>query len=72
VGERKITVLSDVTLQIKKAAFAVIYGPSGSGKITLLNIIGGIDRPTKGQASSQGKNLTVKTRISYQNLEVPM
>ena len=32
VGERKITVLSDITLQIKKATFAVICGPSGSGK----------------------------------------
>jgi putative ABC transport system ATP-binding protein len=60
VGERKITVLSDITLQIKKANFAVICGPSGSGKTTLLNIIGGIDRPTKGQVIVAGQELNDK------------
>ncbi len=60
VGERKITVLSDITLQIKKATFAVICGPSGSGKTTLLNIIGGIDRPTKGHVIVAGQELNDK------------
>lgn len=60
VGEKKITVLSDITLQIKKATFAVICGPSGSGKTALLNIIGGIDRPTKGQVIVAGQELNDK------------
>ncbi len=60
VGERKITVLKDVTVQIQRAKFTVICGPSGSGKTTLLNIIGGIDRPTKGKVSVAGQELTDK------------
>jgi putative ABC transport system ATP-binding protein len=60
VGERKITVLKDINLQIPKANFTAICGPSGSGKTTLLNIIGGIDRPTKGKVFVSGEELTGK------------
>ena len=60
VGDRKITVLKDISLQIPKANFVAICGPSGSGKTTLLNIIGGIDRPTKGKVTVAGKELTGK------------
>jgi putative ABC transport system ATP-binding protein len=60
VGERKITVLKDITLQIKKASFTVICGPSGSGKTTLLNLIGGIDKPTKGKITVAGEELNDK------------
>jgi putative ABC transport system ATP-binding protein len=60
VGERKITVLKDINLQINKANFTVICGPSGSGKTTLLNIIGGVDRPTKGKIIVAGEELNGK------------
>ena len=60
VGERKITVLQDINLQINKAHFTVISGPSGSGKTTLLNIIGGVDRPTKGKIVVAGEELNGK------------
>ena len=60
VGDRKITVLKDISLQIPKANFVAICGPSGSGKTTLLNIIGGIDRPTKGKVFIAGEELTGK------------
>jgi len=60
IGDRKITVLKDINLQISKANFTVICGPSGSGKTTLLNIIGGIDRPTKGKVYVAGEELTGK------------
>ena len=60
VGERKITVLKDITLQINKASFTVICGPSGSGKTTLLNLIGGIDKPTKGKITVAGEELNEK------------
>ncbi len=36
-------------LEIKESEFLVIMGPSGSGKTTLLNLLGGIDRPTRGE-----------------------
>lgn len=58
VGNSKIQVLKDITLQIPRAKFVVLCGPSGSGKTTLLNIIGGIDRPTKGKIIVAGEDLT--------------
>ena len=41
--------LEGVNLEIEPGAFAILMGPSGSGKSTLLNLIGAIDRPTKGR-----------------------
>ncbi len=60
IGERKITVLKDINIQIRRASFTVICGPSGSGKTTLLNILGGIDRPTEGKIFVAGQDLTDK------------
>jgi putative ABC transport system ATP-binding protein len=60
VGDRKITVLKDISIQIPKANFTVICGSSGSGKTTLLNIISGIDRPTNGKIFVAGQELTGK------------
>ena len=47
-GERKITALNDVNLQIKEGELVIILGPSGAGKSTLLNMIGGMDSLTSG------------------------
>lgn len=44
-----INVLRGIDLKIEKGTFVVIFGPSGSGKSTLLNILGSLDRPTKGR-----------------------
>jgi ABC-type lipoprotein export system ATPase subunit len=44
-----ITVLKGVDLKVRKGRFIVIFGPSGSGKSTLLNILGSLDRPTRGK-----------------------
>ncbi|MEO8380895.1 MAG: ABC transporter ATP-binding protein [Acidobacteriota bacterium] len=44
-----VQVLDDVSLQIASGDFAVLMGASGSGKSTLLNLIGAVDRPTRGQ-----------------------
>jgi putative ABC transport system ATP-binding protein len=47
-GETEVTALAGVDLDIAKGEFAVIMGPSGSGKSTLLHLIGGLDRPSRG------------------------
>jgi putative ABC transport system ATP-binding protein len=60
VGTSKISVLKDINLEIPRAKFVVICGPSGSGKTTLLNIIGGIDRLTKGKIIVAEQDLTVQ------------
>jgi len=48
VESAAVQVLNDVSLTIESGAFAVLMGASGSGKSTLLNLIGAVDRPTRG------------------------
>ena len=48
-GAGDVTVLKDITLKVLPGEFISVVGPSGSGKSTMLNMITGIDRPTKGQ-----------------------
>lgn len=54
-GNATTVALDEVTLTIKKGEFVAIMGPSGSGKSSLLNVIGLLDRPTHGVYSLSGK-----------------
>ena len=47
-GDMKVHALKGINQKKKKNEFVSILGPSGCGKTTLLNIIGGLDRYTKG------------------------
>jgi putative ABC transport system ATP-binding protein len=47
-GSEEIHVLSGLSLDVPKGEFLALMGPSGSGKSTLLNLIGGLDRATRG------------------------
>ena len=53
-----VVALSDATFDIKSGSFAAFVGPSGSGKSTLLNLVGCLDRPTRGQLSVVGEDVT--------------
>jgi len=51
------TVLHDITLDILAGEFVAIVGPSGNGKSTLLNLLTGIDHPTRGEVIVDGARL---------------
>ena len=53
-----IPVLKDVSLSVDNGEYVAIMGPSGSGKTTLMNIIGCLDRPTKGEYILSGREIT--------------
>ena len=57
-GGIPLTVLKDVSLSIGSGEFVAIMGASGSGKSTLMNIIGCLDKPTKGVYSIRGVEVT--------------
>jgi putative ABC transport system ATP-binding protein len=50
-GRVEIQALGGVTLSIDRGGFVALAGPSGSGKTTMLNIIGGLDRPDQGRVT---------------------
>ena len=58
LGEILVPALKNTNIELKKGEFVAIMGPSGSGKTTLLNLIGALDKPTKGKIYVDGKDLT--------------
>jgi ABC-type lipoprotein export system ATPase subunit len=54
----EIYALNEVNLQIARGEFVAVMGPSGSGKSTLLNLIGALDKPTRGKIYVEGQDLT--------------
>lgn len=70
LGATRVDALKDVTLRIEQGAFMCFAGASGSGKTTLLNIIGLIDRPSRGTLlldSRDTTGLTEKERCRFRN-----
>ena len=56
-GSETIHVLSGLNLEIPQGEFLALMGPSGSGKSTLLNLIGGLDRATRGSVEIAGERV---------------
>ena len=55
MGENRIAAADGVTFSVEKGEFVVVVGPSGAGKTTVMNILGGIDKPTSGRISLDGE-----------------
>lgn len=57
-----VTALKDISINIRQGEFIALVGRSGSGKSTLMNILGGLDAPTTGSVSINGKTVDYKNR----------
>lgn len=62
MGEVTITAADDVTFTVEKGEFVIIVGPSGAGKTTVLNILGGMDACDEGTILVDGKQISGSTQ----------
>ena len=58
MGKVSVPVLKNINLEIKKGEYVSIMGPSGSGKSTMMNLIGALDRPSKGRILLNGTDIS--------------
>jgi putative ABC transport system ATP-binding protein len=58
VGEVETAALRDVNLSIEESEFTAVVGPSGSGKTTMLQLMGCLDRPSRGRVLINGRDVT--------------
>ena len=57
-GENEVLALNKANIEEKQGEFVAILGTSGSGKSTFLNLVGGLDTPTKGEIFIKGKDIS--------------
>jgi putative ABC transport system ATP-binding protein len=65
VGDEIVRALVDVSFTVHKGEFVALMGPSGSGKSTMLYLLGGLDRPTKGEIRIIGKPTADLTEAQF-------
>ncbi|WP_270602636.1 ABC transporter ATP-binding protein [Faecalimonas umbilicata] len=73
MGEVEIRAVDGIDFEIGKGEFVVIVGPSGAGKTTVLNILGGMDTATSGKVLVDGKNVAQYTNrqlIGYRREDI--
>ena len=57
-GDTVVKAVDNVSFEIERGEFCVVLGPSGAGKTTILNLLGGMDKATGGKITVGGKEIT--------------
>jgi len=68
MGDDVVRALIDVSFTVEPGEFVCLMGPSGSGKSTLLHLLGGLDRPTRGEVSIAGEPTSGLTESQFSAL----
>ena len=63
MGGQEVYALRDINLDVYNGEYLSVMGPSGSGKSTLFNMIGALDKPTRGTVTIAGVDLTTRTSL---------
>ena len=58
LGSQSLEVLKGINLRIKRGEIVGVVGPSGAGKSTLINLLGGLDKPSKGKVIFEGVDIS--------------
>src|SRR5438552_11293187 len=66
MAAEEVHALRESSWQVRKGEAVAIMGPSGCGKTTLLNLLGGVDRPTTGRILIEGKDVTAMSERSLE------
>lgn len=72
-GEVKIEAAKNISFGVEKGELVVVLGPSGAGKTTVLNILGGMDTPTRGEIIVDGKhieNFNKRELVTYRRHDI--
>ena len=73
MGEVEIMAADGIDFQISRGEFAVVVGPSGAGKTTVLNILGGMDTASEGRVTVDGQDITSfnqKRLTAYRRVDI--
>ena len=69
MGDNKIRALDNANFEINKGELVVIVGPSGAGKTTALNVLGGMDSVTSGDVVIDGRHVNNYNEKQLTNIE---
>lgn len=72
-GDTPVKAVDDCSFEIEEGEFVVVLGPSGAGKTTILNMLGGMDNPTSGNILVDGKNIAkfkAKDLLLYRRYDI--
>ena len=73
MGDKKISASDNMTFEIEEGELCVVVGPSGAGKTTVLNMLGGMDSPSSGEIIIDGtiiSNMNEKELTNYRRYDV--